>query len=140
MGQQVDGLVLTNRRVIGPDNFVAVKPRHAGYARASAKARDGITTAITRLRAAFWMRRVTAGSTRPDRSVLRALATGMSSPKRPVPLLASIDMNLVTLAQVAGRRIIRVIAAQQFSGVERLPCSPVIHDSCGRAAISSTLS
>ena len=53
----------------------------------------------------------------------------MAEPAR--PSLTSIDMNLVALGQEAGRRIIRMIAGERFSGIERLPCSLVQRDSCG---------
>ena len=55
--------------------------------------------------------------------------TIMAEPARPP--LTSIDMNLVALGQEAGRRIIRMIAGERFSGIERLPCSLVQRDSCG---------
>lgn len=47
------------------------------------------------------------------------------------PALTSVDMNLVTLGEEAGRRIIRMIAGEQFHGVERLPCTLVVRQSCG---------
>lgn len=47
------------------------------------------------------------------------------------PRLTSIDMNLAALGQEAGRRILRMIGGEHFSGVERLPCTLVVRDSCG---------
>lgn len=47
------------------------------------------------------------------------------------PRLTSVDMNLRALGEEAGRRIVRMIAGERFSGEERLPCTLVVRESCG---------
>lgn len=47
------------------------------------------------------------------------------------PPLTSIDMNLYRLGQAAGEYIMKMIAGETFSGVERIPASLVIRESCG---------
>ena len=47
------------------------------------------------------------------------------------PPLTSIDMNLRDLGAEAGRRLIRMIAGERFTGPHRLPCTLVVRDSCG---------
>lgn len=45
------------------------------------------------------------------------------------PPLSSIDMNLRELGQLAGERLISMIAGERLKGVERLPCSLVVRQS-----------
>ncbi|HTO28640.1 MAG TPA: LacI family DNA-binding transcriptional regulator [Devosia sp.] len=45
------------------------------------------------------------------------------------PPLSSVDMNLRELGQVAGERLIAMIAGERLKGVERLPCSLVVRQS-----------
>lgn len=47
------------------------------------------------------------------------------------PPLTSVDMNLVELGREAGRRMLSLIAGKRPAGVERLPCSLVVRQSCG---------
>jgi len=47
------------------------------------------------------------------------------------PKLTSVDMNLNALGQEAGRRILAMIGGKRFSGVERLPCTLMVRESCG---------
>jgi LacI family transcriptional regulator len=47
------------------------------------------------------------------------------------PPLSSIDMNLRELGQLAGERLISMIAGERLKGVERLPCSLVVRQSSG---------
>jgi LacI family transcriptional regulator len=47
------------------------------------------------------------------------------------PPLTSIDMNLRDLGREAGIRMLDMIAGKRLSGVQRLPCTLVIRDSCG---------
>ena len=47
------------------------------------------------------------------------------------PPLTSIDMNLVELGREAGRRMLDMIAGRKWQGIDRLPCSLVIRQSCG---------
>ena len=49
------------------------------------------------------------------------------------PALTSIDMNFAALGAEAGRRLIRMIAGETFSGALRMPCTLVVRDSCGPA-------
>ena len=54
------------------------------------------------------------------------------------PPLTSIDLNLKHLGREAGSRLLEMIAGKRFSGVERLPCTLVVRESCGaRAALSA---
>ena len=51
------------------------------------------------------------------------------------PALTTIDMNLHTLGQEAGTRLLAMIEEKdQQSGLIRLPCSLVVRDSCGAGA------
>jgi LacI family transcriptional regulator len=45
------------------------------------------------------------------------------------PPLSSVDMNLRQLGQLAGERLIAMIAGERLKGVERLPCSLVVRQS-----------
>lgn len=45
------------------------------------------------------------------------------------PPLSSVDMNLKQLGQVAGERLLSMIAGERRKGVERLPCSLVVRQS-----------
>lgn len=45
------------------------------------------------------------------------------------PPLTSVDMNLRQLGQLAGERLIAMIAGERLKGVERLPCSLVVRQS-----------
>ena len=49
------------------------------------------------------------------------------------PPLTSVDMNLVELGREGGRRMLDLIAGKQWKGVERLPCSLIVRQSCGAA-------
>ena len=49
------------------------------------------------------------------------------------PPLTSIDMNLKTLGEEAGRRLIRMIRGEKLTGITRLPCTLV-----PRASTSTT--
>jgi uncharacterized BrkB/YihY/UPF0761 family membrane protein len=46
-----------------------------------------------------------------------------------VSLAASAALS--ALGQEAGRRILRMIGGEHFSGVERLPCTLMVRESCG---------
>lgn len=50
------------------------------------------------------------------------------------PPLTSIDMNLKQLGHEAGLRMLDMIAGKRLSGVQRLPCSLVVRESCGGQA------
>jgi len=50
------------------------------------------------------------------------------------PPLTSVDMNLVELGREGGRRMLDLIAGKRRTGVERLPCTLVVRQSCGRSA------
>jgi LacI family transcriptional regulator len=45
------------------------------------------------------------------------------------PPLTSVDMNLRKLGQLAGERLMAMIAGERLKGVERLPCSLVVRQS-----------
>jgi LacI family transcriptional regulator len=47
------------------------------------------------------------------------------------PPLTSVDMNLVELGREGGRRMLDLIAGKQWNGVDRLPCSLIVRQSCG---------
>lgn len=47
------------------------------------------------------------------------------------PPLTSIDMNLVELGREGGRRMLDLIAGKKWKGVDRLPCSLIVRESCG---------
>jgi LacI family transcriptional regulator len=47
------------------------------------------------------------------------------------PALTSIDMNLRDLGREAGIRMLDMIAGKRLHGVQRLPCTLVVRDSCG---------
>jgi LacI family transcriptional regulator len=47
------------------------------------------------------------------------------------PPLTSVDMNLRDLGREAGLRLLDMIAGKRLSGVQRLPCTLVVRDSCG---------
>lgn len=47
------------------------------------------------------------------------------------PPLTSVDINLVELGRQAGTRVLNLIAGARLAGVERLPCSLVVRQSCG---------
>jgi LacI family transcriptional regulator len=47
------------------------------------------------------------------------------------PPLTSVDMNLAELGREGGRRMLDLIAGRKWQGLERLPCSLVIRQSCG---------
>jgi len=47
------------------------------------------------------------------------------------PPLTSVDMNLVELGRETGTRMLNLIAGAQLAGVDRLPCSLVVRQSCG---------
>jgi len=47
------------------------------------------------------------------------------------PPLTSVDMNLRALGQMAGERLIAMIAGERLKGVERVPCSLVVRQSSG---------
>ncbi len=47
------------------------------------------------------------------------------------PPLTSIDMNLKALGRQAGLSLLDQIAGKKLRGVERLPCTLVVRDSCG---------
>jgi LacI family transcriptional regulator len=49
------------------------------------------------------------------------------------PPLTSVDMNLVELGREGGRRMLELIAGGKSNGVERLPCTLVVRQSCGHA-------
>lgn len=54
------------------------------------------------------------------------------------PPLTSVDMNLRDLGREAGRRLLDMIAGKRLSGVQRLPCTLVIRDSCGSSRPART--
>jgi LacI family transcriptional regulator len=47
------------------------------------------------------------------------------------PPLTSIDMNLTDLGRQAGLKLMRLISGERLTGVQRLPCTLVIRESCG---------
>jgi LacI family transcriptional regulator len=49
------------------------------------------------------------------------------------PPLTSVDMNLKELGREGGRRMLDLIAGGKRKGVERLPCTLVVRQSCGHA-------
>jgi LacI family transcriptional regulator len=49
------------------------------------------------------------------------------------PPLTSVDMNLVELGRAGGRRMLDLITGHRLHGVERLPCTLVVRESCGAA-------
>jgi LacI family transcriptional regulator len=51
------------------------------------------------------------------------------------PPLTSVDMNLVELGREGGRRILDLIAGRKWKGVDRLPCSLIVRQSCGANGI-----
>ena len=50
------------------------------------------------------------------------------------PPLTTVDMNLKQLGREAGSRLIDLIAGKKHAGVQRLPCSLVVRESCGASA------
>ena len=50
------------------------------------------------------------------------------------PPLTSVDMNLVELGREGGRRMLDLIAVRNWQGVDRLPCSLIVRQSCGAAS------
>ena len=55
------------------------------------------------------------------------------------PPLTSVDMNLVDLGRQAGQRMLDMIAGKELHGVQRLPCSLVIRESCGARSFPRAL-
>ena len=51
------------------------------------------------------------------------------------PPLTSVDMNLVELGREGGRRMLDLIAGRRWQGVDRLPCSLIVRQSCGAKRI-----
>jgi LacI family transcriptional regulator len=51
------------------------------------------------------------------------------------PPLTSVDMNLVELGREGGRRMLDLIAGRIWNGVDRLPCSLIVRQSCGAKRI-----
>jgi LacI family transcriptional regulator len=51
------------------------------------------------------------------------------------PPLTSVDMNLVELGREGGRRMLDIIAGKNWKGVDRLPCSLIVRESCGANGI-----
>ena len=47
------------------------------------------------------------------------------------PPLTSVDMNLKDLGRKAGARMLDMIAGKHLHGVQRLPCTLVVRESCG---------
>jgi LacI family transcriptional regulator len=47
------------------------------------------------------------------------------------PPLTTVDMNLVELGREGGRRMLDLIAGRKWKGVDRLPCSLIVRQSCG---------
>lgn len=47
------------------------------------------------------------------------------------PPLTTVDMNLKALGREAGQRLIEMIGGSGTAGVQRLPCSLVVRESCG---------
>ena len=47
------------------------------------------------------------------------------------PPLTSVDMNLVELGREGGRRMLDLIAGRKWKGIDRLPCSLIVRQSCG---------
>jgi LacI family transcriptional regulator len=54
------------------------------------------------------------------------------------PALTSIDMNLKDLGRRAGMNLIERIGGKRLHGVERLPCTLVVRDSCGARSSNSS--
>jgi LacI family transcriptional regulator len=51
------------------------------------------------------------------------------------PPLSSVDMNLVELGREAGTRALNLIAGARPAGVDRIPCSLVVRESCGAEGV-----
>ncbi len=51
------------------------------------------------------------------------------------PPLTSVDMNLVELGREAGTRALNLIAGARPAGVDRIPCSLVVRESCGAEGV-----
>jgi LacI family transcriptional regulator len=47
------------------------------------------------------------------------------------PPLTTVDMNLVELGREGGRRMLDLIAGKKWKGVDRLPCTLIVRESCG---------
>jgi len=47
------------------------------------------------------------------------------------PPLTTVDMNLVELGREGGRRMLGLIAGKEWKGVDRLPCTLIVRQSCG---------
>jgi LacI family transcriptional regulator len=47
------------------------------------------------------------------------------------PPLTSVDMNLAELGREGGRRMLDLIAGRKWQGIDRLPCSLIVRQSCG---------
>lgn len=47
------------------------------------------------------------------------------------PPLTSVDINLAELGREGGRRMLDLIAGRKWHGVDRLPCSLIVRQSCG---------
>jgi LacI family transcriptional regulator len=54
------------------------------------------------------------------------------------PPLTTVDMNLVELGREGGRRMLDLIAGKKWQGVDRLPCTLVVRQSCGAKGIRRT--
>jgi LacI family transcriptional regulator len=51
------------------------------------------------------------------------------------PPLTNVDLILVELCREGGRRMLNLIASREWQGVERLPCSLIVRQSCGAKRI-----
>ena len=47
------------------------------------------------------------------------------------PSLTTVDLNLHDLGKLAGTRLLQMIDGQRATGIERVPCSLVVRESCG---------
>ena len=47
------------------------------------------------------------------------------------PPLTTVDMNLVELGREGGRRMLDLIAGKEWKGLDRLPCTLIVRQSCG---------
>jgi len=55
------------------------------------------------------------------------------------PPMTTVDLNLHALGKLAGLRLLQMIDGQRMTGIERVPCSLVIRESCGARAQADTV-
>jgi LacI family transcriptional regulator len=52
------------------------------------------------------------------------------------PPLTTVDMNLVELGREGGRRMLDLIAGKKWKGLDRLPCTLIVRESCGASGLA----